>query len=610
MNSHRIALRQVLQVAGIVILTANLTACKRSRPGAPDAAPKRTQEASILQPVQEYSLSFEEKMRDVEGNKQDLNPFRFYTHIGTDYGRMGPGETKITWKPGQVCVDLRFAGWAGMWHSLAGLAREKDHYLDFMKCYPYVHDEYQTKCVGMTVRAQGKGFLKLELKSPEERVLWQKSQELNTGEEWRELGFSWSPADFRKVKFLNWVAEPGAKLCIDSIHLVVEFPKIPFDKKTFLISYAKLARSYSPSDGIVKDRANWPAGDFDSIPASGLFCLATCAAWKIDIVDRAFAEQTLLKVYSTVSSLPKANGLLPHFIRKYEGKYRIHHDTEYSTADTSIYYHSMLLAAQMLSDGETLAGLTKAVKEIQFDRLRNADGYVIHGIKDDGRTALASFWRDWGGESVLVLLLERMAAGDQAKLKMSKSGEVHDGVGFIGEIQSLFYPHFAADEPDAITGVNWLKARRDLLKKQMDYFPKTWPDSAAAKLGVYGLSAGEGFRGVGYAANGTQTPKAKLIHPHYILMSGLIRPRPADTYTLLKTMESRGLIPPWGMVENVTVDLSDYLPMLGSLNGSFECISAYHLWVKATGQPDQIYEAATSCLLLDEAVRAFYPGRP
>src|SRR5438132_9817232 len=105
------------------------------------------------------------------------------------------------------------------------------------------------------------------------------------------------------------------------IKLVIVFAKMPFEKKIFLISYAKLARSYSPSDSVVKDRTNWPVGDFDSVPASGLFCLATCAAWKMDVVDRTFAEQTLHNVHDAVSRLPTAKGLLPHFIKKDDGRY-------------------------------------------------------------------------------------------------------------------------------------------------------------------------------------------------------------------------------------------------------------------------------------------------
>lgn len=51
--------------------------------------------------------------------------------MGTDYGLMGQGEKRISWKRGQVEVDLTGAEWAGMRHSLEGLAREKNRWLDF-----------------------------------------------------------------------------------------------------------------------------------------------------------------------------------------------------------------------------------------------------------------------------------------------------------------------------------------------------------------------------------------------------------------------------------------------------------------------------------------------
>src|SRR5438309_6752005 len=117
-----------------------------------------------------------------------------------------------------------------MWHSLPGLKREKAQYLDFEKCYPHVRDAYQPKCIGLTVRVQGKGRLKLEFKPVnDDQVLWSEERELDTGNEWRELPFSWESAKLRKVKFLNWVAESGAQLCMGSIKLVIEFPKMPFE---------------------------------------------------------------------------------------------------------------------------------------------------------------------------------------------------------------------------------------------------------------------------------------------------------------------------------------------------------------------------------------------
>ena len=46
----------------------------------------------------------------------------------------------------------------------------------------------------------------------------------------------------------------------------------------------------------------------------------------------------------------------------------------------------MLFAAQLIWDGKTLAGVIKAVREVEFDRLRDAEGYVLTGLKADGRT--------------------------------------------------------------------------------------------------------------------------------------------------------------------------------------------------------------------------------
>ncbi|OFW59288.1 MAG: hypothetical protein A2133_05040 [Actinobacteria bacterium RBG_16_64_13] len=557
----------------------------------------------VLQPLQEYAVPLDDESAPMGG----------YTHLGTDYGRMGPGQDDLRWKKrgasGQVCADLAAAGWTGLWHSLAGLRDEEDRYLDFNKCYPYVRDDYQPKCVGMVIRVQGSGTLRLELKSPEERVLWWATRELATGNEWLELSLSWLPSELRRVKSLSWVAEPGAHLCVGSIHLVMEMPQVTLAEKVFLVSYAKLARSYSPNTGMVRDCAHTPEGRSDSIAASGLFCLATCAAWKMGMVKRSFAEQVLRKTHATISGAPRAMGLLPQHIQRHGEKYKIVAGGEYSTIATSLYYHGAFLAAQMIWDAKTLVGLIKAVREVEFDRLRDRQGYVGKGLAGDGRTLLAPSWRDWGGETVLVLLLEHMAAGSEAQLRMDKTGSVPGGVGYLAEIQSLFYPDFSYDVPDSVSEAVWLTARRDHLAEQKGYFPGRWPGSAAASLGLYGLSAGQGARGVGHVANGTRQPgKAELIHPHYILMSGSLEPDPGACYDLLAKLEAHGLMPPWGMVENFSKDL-EYLPTLVSLSGAFECIAAYHLWTRATGELDAIYDSADHCPLLREAIRAFYPPR-
>src|SRR3954469_20237501 len=96
-------------------------------PAAAPAAPA----GRVSQPVHEYFTPF---AACPDGDGRDFNSR--YTHIGTDFGRMGPGEAHLVWQPGAARVDLSAGGWAGMWHSLAGLARERAAALDFLPLYP------------------------------------------------------------------------------------------------------------------------------------------------------------------------------------------------------------------------------------------------------------------------------------------------------------------------------------------------------------------------------------------------------------------------------------------------------------------------------------------
>jgi hypothetical protein len=588
---------------------ALLAAAAPCHAAGPATASEPLPPARVVQPVHEYFAPF---APGPAGDGRDFNSL--YTHIGTDFGRMGPGEHLLAWEPGAARVDLTRAGWTGMWHSLAGLARERSQALDFLRCYPpFIRDAYQPRCVGVTLRAAGVGRLKLEIKAADERPLWTHTLDLH-GEPPQDLVFPCDPTQLRHAKLLNWVAEPEARLSVDAVGLLVEYPAMPYAERVFLNSYAKLARCYVPANGIVKDHLHREAGAFDGLPATGMFALATAAAWRMGMVDRPFAEETLRQVHRATREIPRAYGLLPHFVERPKtdgrraGPYRIHPGTEYSTVDTSLYFHGMLLASQMLGDAETQTGLLNEVRAIRFDRFRDPEGMILHGLREDGQTSLGWSWADWGGETALVVLLERLSERQPSPPRVNRTGKVPGGIGFIGEVQSLFYPQFNGPEPDALTGVSWPKARRDLLEEQRQYFPKHKPDSAAAKLGLYGLSAGEAFRSRGYVVNGSQFPGADLIHPHYLMMAAQLR-KPDDTFKLLQAMEARGLMPPWGLVENVRADLNEYSPLVGSLNAAFECLGAYHVGAKALGQPDYVYEASRECIPLARAIETFYPRK-
>jgi hypothetical protein len=572
----------------------------------PDPNPP-TETHRVLQPVHQYQNVQDPQGRGRQRIQQKMNPFLAYTHLGTDFGFIGAGEDGLGWEVGTVCVSMPPGYWGGMWHSLAGLGDDEDLTLDFRACYPApIKSKYQPQIVGLELAARGKGVIKVEIKSVHQEILWFRNVEIDSPD-LRTTSVPLNPVEIGSAKFLNWVAESGTDACLNSVNFVVKTPDVPYDEYVFLSSYAKLARCFSPATGLARDRAHVRAGSFDNIPATGLYALGTTLASRLGMVDDAYARDTLRKIFGVVEKLPKAFGLLPHFTRRRDdGTQVILPGTEFSVVDTSIYYHSMLLAAEILGDKALVRDVAQAVHRIALGDLVDSAGFIRHGLREDGTTPLPGVWRDWGGETALVLALAAMTE-QPPQLRMEPGGRIPDGTGFIAEVQSMFYPDFDNPRPDAVTGQDWPKIRLALLEKQKDYFPKFWPDSKAAQLGLYGLSAGEARYGMGYSVGGANLPNQTLIHPHYILIAGALAPNPNEVHDLLRRMEDQHLFPPWGMVENVNKDLTLYLPMQGALNAGFETVGAYHLLVKHRGIKDEIFEASRADLDLRKAAGVFYP---
>jgi len=340
-----------------------------------------------------------------------------------------------------------------------------------------------------------------------------------------------------------------------------------------------------------------------------LFLLATAAAADRGVVAPDWARETLRRSWAAVSRLSGPYGLLPHFSRQVADGVAIHPGTEFSTIDTAIFYQSALLAATMLEDAGVEAAILAAMQAMDFGPMRTDDGYVTHGFRDDGTTRLPYLWRDWGGETALVLMLQRIASLGAAPSRMATTGRVHQGTGFIAEIQSLLFPDFSQPRLDAVSGVNWLDSRQRLLADQKAYFQQAQlPNGFARQHGLYGLSAGEGAFGIGYHVGGVDLPGQALVHPHYILMSAALEPDPAVPLGVLARLQALDLFPPWGMVENFFADGTESLPLQAGLNATFEALGAYHLLARVDGRPNAIYRAAESQPALREAVGIFYPS--
>ncbi|WP_395752018.1 hypothetical protein [Prosthecobacter sp.] len=565
----------------------------------------------VWQPVQEYFIHRDENQQVLAGTKR-LNSFTAYTHIGTDFGFHGPAEHEMEWLTDEVVVHLgqQPEAWAGMWHSLAGQARNANRVMNFTHAYPApISARYQPRVTAVMVRAAGRGKIKLEIKSPTNEERWSQMIEL-TEPQYHMFVHAVAPEAVQDGKTLIWTAEPGAEVKVSGLFLGIELPQMPWDLYTFLASYAKIARSYSIDTGFVRDRAHIEEGAFESVSATGMYVLASAAAAQenLGIVSPDYARWVLARTHEAMKKLKTGRGLLPHFVHKHDDKYCIHPGTEYSTVDTAIYAQSMLLAAIMLDVPLVAQELVQQIQAIEFNHLHLPDGQLSHGLSDDAKTLLPHGWQDWGGETALVTLMEGIARPDFRPPPMRSPGKAWQGTGFITELQSLFYPDFDSDAPDAHDGVRWLSVRRAMLGAQRAYIPKRWPQSQAARNGIFGLSAGENQAGNGYYVGGVDLPDQKLIHPHYILMSGSLHVQTSETYELLERMEKASYFPPWGMVENIEVDGRSYLPMEGALNAGFEALGSYHLLVKHRKVPDAIYAASLKCPEIRRAMQLFYPA--
>src|SRR5690349_15270830 len=138
-----------------IILAAGLGMIDYPNSAAARASKAASESAIAVQPVEEYFLPF---VSDGKGNRPGMLPRERMTHLGTDFGMMGPAGDRIRWKDGQAIADARSGGWAGIWHSLAGLGRDTQTTLDFGRVYPtWIVDSKQPRCTGIVVRLSGQG---------------------------------------------------------------------------------------------------------------------------------------------------------------------------------------------------------------------------------------------------------------------------------------------------------------------------------------------------------------------------------------------------------------------------------------------------------------------
>ncbi len=556
----------------------------------------------VWQPVTDYSISFR---GDREKGPPEINPFENFTHMGADFGWMGPGETRIEAKAGIIRVKPD-GEWTGAWHSLAGLAVETNRAFDPTDALGLGGPaELRAPVRAVTLDVRGVGELRVELLDANRRLIWERRLTLASGERSRQR-FEVTAGELGRLKYLNWVAEAGCEAEISSIGFEIERPDIEPEKWLFAVSLGKLRRCHDPESGLTRDRAHVPPGLFDSIASTGMHALASAAGAAEGILNREMVAEEIRMTTAVVLGLPKAAGFLPHFTRTGETGVEIHPGTEYSTVDTAIALHGLALAAEILHLVDVSDAVEAAVTSLDFDAVTDSEGWISHGFLDDKKTLLPGRWRDWGGETALVLAMEAMIPNRAPRGRMESGGRVYRGVEFIIELQSLFYPDFDRTEPDMVSGTVWPNARRSLLNQQASYPSEQWPDSPAARMGIFGISAGEsGMPGAGYSANGVEMTGLRWLYPHAMVM-GLAMSGGNNFAQGIGRLEQAGFLFPMGLPENIEIGLVLHNPMQGSLNAAFESIASYHGWRRAKGGPDVIDQASQSDALMRTGAARFY----
>jgi len=561
----------------------------------------------VWQPIIDYTISFP---GDRPNAAPLINPFENFTHMASDFGWMGPGESRIDAKNGIIRVKPA-AQWTGAWHSLAGLATQGYRTFDPSDLIGLGGDPARRCGIReLAANASGRGTFRLELADVNRKVVWNTSVTLDS-DKTTTLSFPIDPENItRDIKFMNWIAEPDCDLQLSSIGFIAERPDMPLEEWAFRISLGKLRRCHDAASGLTRDRGHLPAGEFNSVASTGMHALASALAVTEGMLVRETVVSEIANTLGALRALPTASGFFPHFIhRTGDGRNDIVPGTEFSTVDSAIALHSLLLATRILDLTKMHDEVAAMIARIDFDAVTDAEGWIGHGFHEDGKTLLTPGWRDWGGETALVLALEAMAPDRKPSGKMLPSGEPYRGIGFIAEIQSLFYPDFDSSERDFISGISWPEARGKLLAAQMTYLKEHWPESAAVRAGMFGLSAGEAaMPGAGYTANGIEVMGVRWLHPHYMFM-GLALSAPEFYPKGLRDLDAGQFLYPQGLPENIEVDFLLHNPMQGSLNASFETLSAYHGWKKRGTGDNLLDKAAAADPLLRKAASRFYPPR-
>lgn len=563
--------------------------------------------------------------------------FGFYTSMNTDHGRMGGGSCDHWSQIGDGTLHVITTrgpcgtSWEGRWISLSGTAADENLTVDCTDPMPTkIAEEHRLRVVAVRIRVKGTGQFKLEIKRPEghaEPIAHTSFHTVDTTE--YEDQYSALPADIGlpECKLLNIVVESvplESDLYFDQIDFVCDVPEAVFEDPLLygtLTAYCQILRGFDPS-GVTRDHINWPAGDFDSVPAMGLQILTAAAAYDLGFVSLDEAQDVAERTVATLLAIDKepTSGLLPHWLQ--DGQ--IHPNSEWTSVDTAIASIAAVEGLTALGmTGRVADVYTQLIDDLHFPAFTAQSGEIAYGLYQDG-TVIPYYWTQWGGELTLVEVWRAMHDRTLPSVPAYRDQQHYQGTGFIIELAGLFFPHFGGPDfgPDQY-GIDWHGRRAEHLVEQAAYRP-------VSGQAIFGLSAVEIMRYEDavteylVAGVGTATPPSDPRHslpgfgpepwiaPHYMSMVSALDLAGVDA-RLRYMRDDLGVWPPLnGPAEAVQLvsddSLSQWHRVQVSLNVAFNVLGLYHAICARDGRVDELYLTADAEPHLREAVYTVFCG--
>lgn len=547
--------------------------------------------------------------------------FRYYSRLAGDRGEMGDGLHThfVIDEAGGGAVRLRAdsgpqgTSWHGIWWSLAGTATELTRTLDLDAILPSpILPAYQAAIRAYQITLRGSGNFKIEVKSAGNIRLAQWDLQVSSTSDVtinRNI-----PSGLGAVKFFNLVLESPGEIVVDRVTFTTEIPSLSPLRRAALFSLGKLLRCHDAATGRVRDRANWPLGDFDSTPASGFVAFAAACAADLSFLSAPAAAGMASQAIAAFLAAPEHAP--SHWKCHWSTAGLISPNTEYSTVDTTLGALSALQAAQALGLTSELTAVRAYVDSLNYAVVTNGSNQLSHGL-DQAGAMIPYAWTEFGGETSAAHLLRFYQNPAAAALSATHTPPVYAGRGFIAEMAALWASQFGSPgSPVDAWGVHWYTMRVQMFADQL-----------AFRLGdsYYGASAAEIIDLIGetiYVNAGVGTPSDAAVDtvagysgpwtmPHYAGMAASLNIPAAEAF--IAQLEADGLLQALiGFPDSILLgsggsSVSRYHSVQIALNAFFEFAGLYHAICLQEGRTDVIYATATTDTRLQSALAILFP---